>query len=90
MRTFDDEDGADPRFHEILEWVHDHGQSLDWLWGGDPVGMICRPASHSPVATAIPDPAFAVIESYRAASKVLDAASDEARPRLLLWQPVAC
>jgi hypothetical protein len=42
MRTFDDDDGADPRFQEVIAWVRDHGQSLDWLWDGDLVGMICR------------------------------------------------
>jgi hypothetical protein len=88
MHTFDEDDGADPRFQEVLEWVHDHGQSLDWLFDGGLVGMICRPASHSPVATAIPDPAFAVIERYRAASKVLDAASDEEDPGYYYGSPL--
>jgi hypothetical protein len=42
VRTFDEHDGDDPRFTEILEWVRDHNQSLDWLFDGDPAGMICR------------------------------------------------
>jgi hypothetical protein len=52
-RTYDGEDGDDPRFQEILDWAHDHGQSLDWLFAGDLVSMIVRAASESPVATAI-------------------------------------
>jgi hypothetical protein len=54
MRTYDEEDGADPRFQEILEWAYDHGQNLDWLFAADLVSVIVRPASESPVATAYP------------------------------------
>jgi hypothetical protein len=77
MQTFDEEDGADPRFREILAWAYDHGQSLDWLFDGDLVGLICRPASTSPIATAIPDPAFAAIERFRAARKASEAVGKE-------------
>jgi hypothetical protein len=45
MRTYDEEDGADPRFQEILEWAYDHGQSLDWLFAADLVSVIVRPAA---------------------------------------------
>jgi hypothetical protein len=77
MRTSDDDNGADPRFQqEVIAWAHDHGQSLDWLWDGDLVGMICRRASHSPVATAIPDPAFAAVEHCQATWKALGEACE--------------
>ena len=38
--------------HDIEEalsraFIFDHGQSLDWIWMGDPVGMICKAASGS-------------------------------------------
>jgi hypothetical protein len=76
MRTFDEEDGADPRFHEVLAWAHDHGQSLDWLFDGDVGPMICRRASKSPIATAIPDPAFDAIEHFQASWKAVGDACD--------------
>jgi hypothetical protein len=50
MRTFDDDDGADPRFQEVIRWIRDHGQSFDWLLWGDPAGMICRSASTNSIA----------------------------------------
>jgi hypothetical protein len=39
--TFDADDGDDPKFHQIIEWVSDHKQSLDWIFCGDPRVMIC-------------------------------------------------
>jgi hypothetical protein len=30
---------------EIIEFLGKHGQSLDWVFGGDPTGMICKLAS---------------------------------------------
>jgi hypothetical protein len=43
LRTFDFNDGDSSEFAEILDWVSDHGQSLDWILGGelDPDSMIC-------------------------------------------------
>lgn len=45
IRTFDEHNGDDPRFTAVLEWVGDHNQSLDWIFAGDPSGMICRLAA---------------------------------------------
>jgi hypothetical protein len=50
LRTFDFNDCDSPEFTEILDWVSDHGQSLDWILGreSDPDSMICMLAHHSP------------------------------------------
>ena len=50
LRTFDFKDGDSPEFAEILDWVSDHGQSLDWILGDelDPDSMICMLAHYSP------------------------------------------
>jgi hypothetical protein len=44
VRTIDYEDGECPQMSIILDWSHDHGQSLDWLFLCDPGVMICRAA----------------------------------------------
>jgi hypothetical protein len=50
LRTFDFKDGDSPEYAEILDWISDHGQSLDWILGGelDPDSMICMLAHYSP------------------------------------------
>jgi hypothetical protein len=48
MRTDDGTDGGGVEFKEILAWVSDHGQSLDWLFIGDPSIMIVRLARGTP------------------------------------------
>ena len=53
LRTFDlkdVKDGNSPEFAEILDWVSDHGQSLNWILGGEPSpdSMICMLAQYSP------------------------------------------
>jgi hypothetical protein len=40
VRTFDENDGDCPKFRIVLDWMHDHGQSLDWLADGDIAGLI--------------------------------------------------
>jgi len=35
----------DPEQRFALDWVRDHGQSLDWILSGDPGGMIARGAA---------------------------------------------
>ena len=45
VRTFDASDGADPRFPQILEWLSDHNQCLNWLVDGDIGPLICRAAA---------------------------------------------
>lgn len=79
VRTFDEHDGADPRFVEILEWMSDHDQCLDWLFMGKIRGMVVRRAENSPVASQLaaePDPIFALIEAYREAYAQHGAACD--------------
>ena len=47
-----------------------HGQSWDWLYEGDPLGLICGAARRSPQAAALPglvDPIFGAIEQHRRA-----------------------
>ena len=44
VRMFDEHDGDDPRFRQLLAWMRDHGQSLDWLFDGDVEPLICRAA----------------------------------------------
>jgi hypothetical protein len=34
-------------FEAAIEWLLDHGQSIDWILRGDPGGMICQCAHHS-------------------------------------------
>jgi hypothetical protein len=53
MRAFDFADGDDPRFHDALQWTFDHGQSLDWLFQGNPGGMIARSAADSAALAGI-------------------------------------
>jgi len=53
LRTFDlndVKDGNSPEFAEILDWVSDHGQSLNWILGREPSpdSMICMLAHYSP------------------------------------------
>ena len=35
-------------------FIADCGQSLDWIFDGDPRGMICKAAGHSPQAASLP------------------------------------
>lgn len=52
----------------VVQWMRDHGQSLDWLYTGEVGSMLCRAAKGSPAARAIPgelDPIVALIEEHR-------------------------
>ncbi len=42
----DDSDPDDER-KAAMDFFHSHGQSLDWVFGGDICGMICGLAKHS-------------------------------------------
>ncbi len=56
------------KFDELIQFVADHGQSLDWIFRGDLVVMICHAAAHSPRALrSVEDGVFAVIAEHRAA-----------------------
>ena len=48
LRTFDMNDGDSREFAEILQWIWDHGQCLDWIFRGDLGSMIATLASNSP------------------------------------------
>jgi hypothetical protein len=48
MCTLKPNDGDSEEMTTILEWVSDHGQSLDWIFDGDPSVMICRSAAGGP------------------------------------------
>jgi hypothetical protein len=45
VRRLDWSDGDTEEQREILAWVKDHGQSLDWIFCGDPSVMICNAAA---------------------------------------------
>jgi hypothetical protein len=72
-------DGSDPDEgrEATIDFLCSHGQSLDWAFGGDVGGMICRGAKHSEransIIAAVPanDPVFALIETHRAAAAAL-------------------
>jgi hypothetical protein len=49
-----------------VQFIGSHGQSLDWVVGGDPGGMICAGASRSSRASVGDDPIFAVIAEHHA------------------------
>jgi hypothetical protein len=75
---------GDPASAVVRSWLHDHSQSFDRLYNGNPLGLICGAAARSPAAAAIlvgPDPIFAAIEAHRQAWAALCAdcsALDEA------------
>jgi hypothetical protein len=35
----------DPEFEFVTKWMSENGQSFDWIFFGDPRGLICRAAS---------------------------------------------
>lgn len=63
MCTLKPKDGDCEEMTTILEWVSDHGQSLDWIFCGDPTVMICRLASTAPKQTRPTKPTLVAITS---------------------------
>jgi predicted nucleic acid-binding protein len=47
LRRLDFENDDSLEMKSVLDWVHDHGQSLDWIFQGDVAAMICAGAAHS-------------------------------------------
>jgi hypothetical protein len=45
--AFADEDEDTAAYQKALEFFRSHGQSIDWVHDGNPIGMICRCAYHS-------------------------------------------
>jgi hypothetical protein len=71
--TFDEDDGTCPKFRMVLDWMHDHGQSLDWLVDGDVAGLItARAALRATVGTPIDAELIALGERLKAASAVVE------------------
>ena len=63
-------DKSDTVTDVIGDWVHDHGQSLDWLYLGDFRGLITYAAARSPAAAsipAVPEPAIEAAAEWRRA-----------------------
>jgi hypothetical protein len=66
VRRFDPSAEDCEHFETMRDWMHDHGQSFDWVLDGDPSGMIGTGAKASPrVAEA--DPIFPAIERWKEA-----------------------
>jgi hypothetical protein len=53
------DDGDSEEMRTVLEWMLAHGQSLDWLWMGVPLPMICGGAR----AVRIPRPRLRLVQS---------------------------
>jgi hypothetical protein len=49
---------------KALWFLHRHGQSLDWVFAGDPAGMICTGAARSVRAARTTDPIFSAIGKH--------------------------
>jgi hypothetical protein len=73
VRTFDENDGDCPKFRTVLDWMHDHGQSLDWLVDGDSAGLItARAALRATVGPPIDAELIALGERLKEASAKAD------------------
>jgi hypothetical protein len=79
-------DGApdNDRWQEAAAWIHEHGQSIDWIAMGNVVNLVAGAAARSPRAAAITpvDPIFAAIEAHREANAAY-AKANEAPARML-------
>lgn len=84
---------------EAMDFFHSHGQSLDWIFFGDPKSMICMLAARSERANNFADPEILLLtEQYIAAEQNycdLDRRVDEMkgkctnkrpRPEVLRWR----
>jgi hypothetical protein len=79
VRTFDEHDGECPKFRMVLDWMHDHGQSLDWLFTGDIGGIIAtQTALKAPGGTPIDAELIALGERLKEASAKADRLSEPA------------
>jgi hypothetical protein len=73
VRTFDENDGECPKFVMVLDWLHDHGQSIDWLATGDIGSLIARQAAaHATTGTPIDAELIALGEQLKAATAEAD------------------
>lgn len=92
--AFADEDEDAAAYHQALEFFRSHGQSLDWIHDGNPVGMICGLAKVSPRAGVLAanrvsvDPILAAIETHQIASADYSAAICDVVPGTLDPDPI--
>jgi hypothetical protein len=81
----DDDDHDDAATHAIVAFLGSHGQSLDWVFAGDPSGMISQCAGRSERARDCEanstDPIFSAIERHRSAWAEYNAAVDDRAAR---------
>lgn len=64
--AFADEDEDTAAYQKALEFFRSHGQSIDWVHDGNPIGMICRGAYHSPRAAELASAIDGeLVEAYR-------------------------
>ncbi|MHC1947296.1 hypothetical protein IF803_23225 [Bradyrhizobium sp. UFLA06-06] len=72
--AFKDEDADTTAFYRAIEFFRSHGQSLDWVHDGNPVGLICDAARHSKRGNGLaelarvgkPEPILELIERHKA------------------------
>lgn len=64
-------DEAEEEF--VIDFIGDHGQSLDWIFCGDPTCMMAKLAT-GPISTAHAeaDPVFAAIDRFRSAHLAME------------------
>jgi hypothetical protein len=66
----------DDQLDLVIDFFDRHGQSLDWVFLGNPGGMICEGAARSKQAASLTDPIFELIERHRAADEAHGKACD--------------
>jgi hypothetical protein len=87
VRTFDEHDGECPKFVMVRDWMHDHGQSSDWLIDGDVGDMIAtRAAVRASAGTPIDAELIALGERLKAASAEADRLKPDCRLYDEAWQ----
>lgn len=84
------EDEDDPEdFREAMDFFHSHGQSLDWIFFGDPNSMICMLAARSERANNLADAELikladqyiAAEQEYCDLNRLVDKMEGDGRPR---------
>jgi hypothetical protein len=87
VRTFDENWGECPKFRMTLDWMHDHGQSLDWLFDGDPAGLITSSAAAlATTGTPIDAELIALGERLKAAIAETDRLEPDRRLYEAAWK----
>jgi len=85
--TFDEDDGACPKFEMALDWMEDHGQSLDWLFLGRIDETIATLAAlRATVGTPIDAELIALGERLKIATAETDRLEPDRRLYNEAWQ----